>query len=60
MVKGETEAALEYCRQEVFKEPCPVCKHEVTVLDGGRLAMHYQAPGLGSICPGRVDEAGAS
>jgi hypothetical protein len=63
MMKGESEAAISYCQQDVFKEPCPVCRLPVTVLDGGRLAWHYQAPGLGSPCPGSFsadDEAGVA
>jgi hypothetical protein len=63
MMKGESEAAISYCQQDVFREPCPVCRLPVTVLDGGRLAWHLQAPGLGDACPGSFPaegEAGAA
>lgn len=60
MVAGHADEALDYVRAAEYKQPCPVCRVEVTVLEGGRLAFHYQAPGLGSPCPGALAEDGAA
>ena len=52
MVAGHADAALDYVRRDTYRLPCPECRTEVLVLDGGRLAFHYMTPGIGPACPG--------
>ena len=57
MTSGKREQALDYIAAEVYRQPCPVCRTEITVLDGGVLAYHYTCAGIGLPCPGSGEAA---